>query len=150
MRVSFAGPAMNLLVAMICFLILGCIMLFMRLIWPETLSLNFAMPFSSVSLAGPPSARGVLILVVFLKQFFYTSLALGFFNLIPVPPLDGSWILSGMLPQSFSNIFEGIRRYGFVIFLLLVMTPVLDYFMAIPIGLAWGGLHLFISAMGFG
>ena len=150
MRVSFAGPAMNLIVAMVCFVILAGIMLFVRIFWPGTLSLNFARPFSSVSLVGPPFARGILILIVFLKQFFYTSLALGIFNLIPIPPLDGSWILAGLLPERFSPIFEQIRRYGIVIFLLLVVTPVLDYIMSIPIGIAWGGLQLLTSVMGLG
>ena len=107
-------------------------------------------PFSPVSLVGPPFARWLLILIVFLKQFFYTSLALGIFNLIPVPPLDGSWILSGLLPQRFGQIFEKTRRFGFVIFLLFVMTPVLDYIMSIPIGFAWGAFQLLASAMGVG
>ena len=150
MLVSFAGPAMNLIVAMVCFIILAGIMLFIRLFWPGTLSLNFTTPFSSVSLVGPPFARWLLILIVFLKQFFYTSLALGIFNLIPVPPLDGSWILSGLLPQRFGQIFEKTRRFGFVIFLLFVMTPVLDYIMSIPIGFAWGAFQLLASAMGLG
>ena len=150
MRVSFAGPAMNLIVAMVCFIILAGIMLFVRLFWPESLALNFATPFSSVSLVGPPFARGLLILIVFLKQFFYTSLVLGIFNLLPVPPLDGSWILSGLLPQRFGYIFEQIRRFGFVIFLLLVITPVLDYIMSIPVGLAWGAFQLLASGMGLG
>jgi len=48
------------------------------------------------------------------------------------------------------NIFEQIRSFGFVIFLLLVMTPVLDYIMAIPIGFAWGALKLLSLAMGLG
>jgi Zn-dependent protease len=150
MRVSFAGPAMNLLVAMACFIVLGFLILFLRLFWPGTLSLNLATPFSSVSLAGLPFPRFFLILIVFLKQFFYSSLALGFFNLLPVPPLDGSWILSGLLPDRFGPFFEKIRQFGFLIFLLLVISPVLDYLMVIPIGFAWGGLSLLVSAMGLG
>ena len=150
MRVSFAGPAVNLIVSMVCFVILGCIMLFVRLFWPETLSLNFATPFSPISLVGPPFAQWLVIIVAFLKQLFYTSLILGFFNLIPIPPLDGSWILSGLLPQGLLNLFEKTRRFGFVIFLLLVMTPLLNYILTVPIGLAWAGLELLVSAMGLG
>jgi Zn-dependent protease len=150
MRVSFAGPAMNLLISMVCFVILGWFMLFLRLFWPETISLNFATPFSSVSLVGPPFARWLLIAIVFLKQFMYTSLALGCLNLLPIPPLDGSWILAGILPQGLSNFFEQTRKYSFIFFLLLVMTPVLDYVLSIPIALAWGGFSLLVSAMGLG
>jgi len=150
MRVSFAGPAMNLVVAMASFIILAGFMLFIRLFWPESLSLNFTTPFSSVSLVGPPFARALLTLIVFIKQIFYTSLILGVFNLLPVPPLDGSWILSGLFPQRFSHFFEGFRRFGSLIFLLLVITPVFDYILSIPISLAWGAFYVLASAMGLG
>jgi len=150
MRVSFAGPAMNLIVCMACFLILACIMLIVRLFWPETLSLNFATPSSPVSLVGPPLAGWLVMAVVFLKQLFYTSLILGCFNLIPIPPLDGSWILAGLLPGGLRALFEKTRRYAFVLFLVLMVTPVFDYILALPIGLAWGGLQLLVSVMGLG
>lgn len=150
MLVAFAGPAVNMIVSMVCFVILGCIMLFVRLFWPETLSLHFVAPFSPVSLVGPPFAQWLVVIIVFLKQLFYTSLLLGCFNLLPVPPLDGSWILSGVLSQGLRNLFEKTRGFGFVIFLLLVVTHILDYFLIIPIGLGWGGLELLASAMGLG
>jgi Zn-dependent protease len=150
MLVAFAGPAVNMIVSMICLVILGCIMLFVRLLWPETLSLNFAAPFSPVSLVGPPFARWLVVIVIFLKQLFYTSLLLGCFNLLPIPPLDGSWILSGVLSQGLRELFEKTRGFGFVIFLLLILTHVLDYFLIIPISLGWGGLAILASAMGLG
>jgi Zn-dependent protease len=150
MRVSFAGPAMNLIVCMVCFIILGCIILFTRLFWPEMLSLNLATPFSPVSIVGPPFASVLVLIVIFLKQLFYTSLVLGIFNLIPIPPLDGSWILSGMLPQGARNAFEKVRPFGFIIFLLLVFTSALNSVLSIPVGLAWGALQLLVSAIGLG
>ena len=149
MRVSFAGPAVNLMVSMVCFIILGFILLFMRLFWPEAISLNFSAPYSSVSLVGPPLAKWIVIVIAFIKQLFYTSLVLGFFNLIPVPPLDGSWIFRGLLPQSFRNLFEKLRQFSYVIFLLMVITPVFGYVLSVPIGLAWSGLQLLVWVMGF-
>ena len=128
MIVSFAGPAMNLVISMVCFLLLGVLMLFVRILWPEALALNLATPSSSLSLVGPAFASWIVIPVAFLKQLFFTSLVLGCFNLIPVPPLDGSWIFSGLLPQGARNLFEKIRPYSFLIFLLIVMTPALDFF----------------------
>ena len=50
MPVSFAGPAMNLLIAMLSLVLLRTIMLVVHLLWPETMSLHLATPFSSISL----------------------------------------------------------------------------------------------------
>jgi Zn-dependent protease len=150
MRVAFAGPAVNLIVSLVCFVVLGFLMLFVRMVWPGTLSLNLANPFSPVSIVGPPAAQWLVFIVVFLKQMFYTSLILGCFNLIPIPPLDGSWILSGFLPVKFSPLFEKMRRFGFVIFLLLMFTSAMDYIMAVPLIVAGAGLQILFSAMGLG
>ncbi len=149
MLISFAGPAVNLLIAMACAIILVLIVLLTRLLWPETLSLNLVAPFSATSLIGPPLSKGILVFIIFLKQLLYTSLILGFFNLIPIPPLDGSWILAGFLPERLRGIFEYIGRFGFLLFILLSLTPVFDYLLGVPIGIAWLGLRLVISAMGF-
>ena len=65
MRVAFAGPAVNMIVSMICLVILGCIMLFVRLFWPEALSLNFAAPFSPVSLVAHHLLNGLSLLSYF-------------------------------------------------------------------------------------
>jgi Zn-dependent protease len=150
MLVSFAGPAMNLLIAMVSLLLLSGIMLVVHLLWPETLSLNLARPFSAISLVGPPFSRWLILLVLFLKQLFYTSLILGFFNLLPIPPLDGSWIFSGWLPQGLRNLYEKTRQFGFILFILLVVTSVLDYILVVPIIGAWAALQLLVSAMGLG
>jgi Zn-dependent protease len=150
MLVSFAGPAMNLLIAMISLLLLGGTILVVRLLWPQTLSLNLSRPFSAISLVGPPFSRWLILIVLFLKQLFYTSLVLGCFNLLPIPPLDGSWILSGWLPQRLHDMYETTRRFGFIFFLLLAVTSVFDYVLVVPIALAWGALQVLISVMGLG
>ncbi len=147
-RVAFAGPAVNLLVAMLCFAFLGGLALLLRLFWPDTLSLNLASPFGATALSGPPFAHEIVIGVIFIKQLMYTSLALGFFNLLPVPPLDGSWILSGLLPERASQVFEQVRRFGFVLFLLIAWTPVVDYFVQVPVVAIWLGLRLVLSTAG--
>jgi Zn-dependent protease len=149
MLVSFAGPAVNLMVSTVCMIILGTIMLLIHVLWPEAISLNLASITSSVSMVGLPFSQGIILLIVFLKQLFYTSIVLGFFNLLPIPPLDGSWIFAGFLPQGFRNLFEKVRPFGFLFFLLLVLTPVLDYILSIPIGIAWVGLELLFTVMGF-
>lgn len=149
MRVAFAGPAVNLLFAMLCFVLLGGILLFVQIFWPESLWLGFAIPSAPVSLVGPDLARWLVVIVVFLKQAFYASLVLGCLNLIPIPPLDGSWILSGLLPERFNLFFEKFRGFSSLLFLLLIVTPVLDYLLAVPVSLAWAALQALVYAMGF-
>jgi Zn-dependent protease len=149
MLVAFAGPAVNLIIAMICMIILVSVVLLIRLLWPETVSLNLVDPFSATSMTGPPFLKWILVFIVFLKRLFYTSLMLGFFNLLPIPPLDGSWILEGLLPERLRGIFDYVRRFGFMIFILLTMTPVFDFILGVPIGIAWIGFRWVVSAIGF-
>ncbi|MCK9256729.1 MAG: site-2 protease family protein [Sulfurospirillaceae bacterium] len=66
-----------------------------------------------------------------LNQFFFhlivINVILGVFNLYPIPPLDGSWALGylGALlgTGAILNFFEKIRRYGFVLLILIFLTP---------------------------
>ena len=66
----------------------------------------------------------ILFVPVLLKDVLVTSiminLILAAFNLIPIPPLDGSRILFGLLPQDLAITYMGIERYGFIILLVLV------------------------------
>jgi len=54
------------------------------------------------------------------------NIGLAIFNLIPVPPLDGSRILAGLLPRNLAARYAEIERYGFLLILLLVFTGVTD------------------------
>ena len=42
------------------------------------------------------------------------------FNLIPIPPLDGSRVLYAIAPDAFRNVLAGIERYGIIIVYLLI------------------------------
>lgn len=57
------------------------------------------------------------ILVDMLSIFAMTNLGFGFFNLIPIPPLDGSRIVSYFLPKALSESYERLEHTG-IIFLL--------------------------------
>jgi len=54
--------------------------------------------------------------------FFKINLILGFFNLIPLPPLDGSKILVRFLPQRLERQFLMLERYGLLILILILAT----------------------------
>ena len=73
------------------------------------------------------------------------NLALALINLLPIPPLDGSRILSGILPSFWAWQFNRLERYGFIILLLLLYTNALGKILAYPMFVAQ---KLFFSLAG--
>ncbi len=55
------------------------------------------------------------------------NLGLGLFNLVPVPPLDGSRILAGLLPAGAAAAVYRMERFGFVLLLLVVFSGALEW-----------------------
>lgn len=103
--IAGAGPAINI-VAGTCFLILVRLML------------GFAGQLYAHPILTPLFE---LCRIGMLVNFF-----LAIFNLIPIPPLDGSWILYGFLPPPLSYAYDRFRPYGFLLLLLLVYSRVLS------------------------
>lgn len=66
--------------------------------------------------------NSVAFLGGFLQYLFGINVVLAVFNLLPVPPLDGSKILAGLLPQEHRQVIYNIERYGTIILLFLVIT----------------------------
>jgi Zn-dependent protease len=62
------------------------------------------------------------------------NVILAAFNLIPVPPLDGSWILIGLLPKEAAKLVEAIRPYGFLVLILLLYSGFIGVFLRPVIG----------------
>ena len=117
--ISAAGPASNLTVA--AFSLLAIVLL--KLISPGVvvflrsfLSGRGEFPRGFYPLEG-------LALILFYGVLINTYLAV--FNLIPVPPLDGSGVLMGLLSQEASQKYERLRPYGFLIVMGLIYLGLL-------------------------
>ena len=73
----------------------------------------------------------------------WINLILAIFNLIPVPPLDGSKILFALLPYQYSNVRAVLERYGliiilfFIVFLGRLIVPVVGVFFSLLTGVAF-------------
>lgn len=111
-----------------------------------------------VAMAGPASnfllafVFGLLLqllplsnLSIFLYIIVFANVLLGVFNLVPIPPLDGSKLLLAILPDSMYQFKQAIQQYGFYILLFFIfvgfqwITPIISFLT----GLFTGGMVLF-------
>jgi Zn-dependent protease len=112
--VSLAGPIANIVIAVIFALILR---VSYYLIGQTTIAQGSSFFKLLVTLL-----RGWLI---FLQTGVIINLALAIFNLIPVPPLDGSKILLGLLPYPQAYRFAKLESYGPIFLLILVFSGII-------------------------
>jgi len=75
-----------------------------------------------------PSAYGETARTVFLEPLARISFMLAFFNLLPVPPLDGSHVLRHMLGWHAQQFYDRLGQYGFVLLLVFINTPVSNWY----------------------
>jgi len=114
--VAFAGPLTNI-----------CIALFFGLLIRFVVSGVFALSPAFIQIAG---------------SIVFINLTLACFNLVPIPPLDGSKILFSILPNSLMGLRANLEAYGttllifFVFFLWKFMLPVVYFLFTLITGLA--------------
>ena len=102
MAVAAAGPGTNLLLALLAAIVLG-----LMAAWIP---------------GGPGGAWGLVS--VALGYFLLINIFLALFNLLPIPPFDGSHIVEGLLPPRAARVYERLRPLGFpLLFLLLLVIP---------------------------
>ena len=84
-------------------------------------------PFANFMLAGLLALAFKFFPAALFLYACYFNLALGIFNLIPVPPLDGSRIVTGILPLPLARWFLRLEPYGFLLVLLLYFTGLIHW-----------------------
>jgi Zn-dependent protease len=89
------------------------------------------------------------VVVQFLWSFALMNFFLAFFNLLPIPPLDGSWVVRSLLPGRLSYQYSKLYPYGNFIILGLLWTGILQYFF-IPGQLLLGGILEVLGMGGIG
>lgn len=97
---------------------------------------------AKVAVAGPAANIFVAIIFALLYKFFalpvftfviLINIILAIFNLVPIPPLDGSKILFAIIPEKYNYIKVNLERYGFIILLLFIffawqlIAPIIFY-----------------------
>lgn len=101
--VSLAGPLMNFILAFVIAIIFYALQ-------------TFATSFALTTQVG-------IIIMTMLQYAILVNIGLGVFNLIPLPPLDGSKILMAFLPYNAKRWFEEHTQLFYIIFLIVWITP---------------------------
>jgi Zn-dependent protease len=105
MVIAAAGPVSNLLLAA------GSAFLLRLLPW---------------RMAGPEWAWLVVPILNMLWAAIWVNVILAIFNMLPIPPLDGSRVVSGLLPLRQALSFNRLEPYGFLIIFLLFFTGIMN------------------------
>lgn len=133
--VALAGPVSNILTAIAAAVVLKAI-------------------FENFASISPGS--GVDVVVRMLVWFIYIGIVLAVFNMIPVPPLDGSRVLYGLLPDSLAYRYARFETYGiFILFAFFLFGgQFLAYFIRVPViifiqmcNFNYGELEIVVRAM---
>lgn len=125
--VSLAGPLMNFILAFV-----------------------FAIAFYAVQIFWPSFALTSEVGKIIMNMIQYTvivNVGLGVFNLIPLPPLDGSKILMAFLSYNAKRWFEEHTQIFYIIFLIIWITPISSMIISPIISAITGGIDSVASSI---
>jgi Zn-dependent protease len=149
--IALAGPGSNLIMAFASLaLLLGIACLIDWLVPSATVEgfLGFDLE-TTVQASGFPLAFAFGGLCTILKLSFFVNVLLAFFNLIPVPPLDGSWVLEHMFPFTLGRVYERIRPFSLLLLVALIYSGALTYLMRPSLAVLLPGFLLLAECTGF-
>lgn len=126
MLVALAGPLMNIIIALILTIILFAI--------------NTFAPSFTITMTG-------LIISLVLQMAISVNIGLGIFNLIPLPPLDGSKIFINILPYKAKTWFQDNIQIFYIIFVVLWVTNLMGYIISPVISVVSKGIYELVSAI---
>ena len=113
---ALAGPVSNLIVA------------FLGMIGARIYQCSsFYQDYWANYAAGETISNAPFLIGTMFYAFVSINIGLAVFNLIPIPPLDGSHILRNILPYEMARTYERLEQYSFVFLILILATPILDW-----------------------
>lgn len=127
LKVSIAGPVANLIVAIVFAIITG---LTYRFIGDISKGLNL-----------------LYIILVILDNIIRINIMLFFFNILPLPGLDGFHIFRDLFPSKFYRVAESIYRYQMLILIIFIATPLAGYIIGTPTKQVYRLLGLMVRAI---
>jgi Zn-dependent protease len=114
---TLAGPASNLLIVLVAFLVLAAVSVAV----PNGHQLVLIAFMGGIVPSAPPSLQALLLLC---RLAILINLSLCFFNLLPIPPLDGSRLLRNTLPYNAVRAYDRIPMWGSYM-LMIFLGPVI-------------------------
>ena len=132
--ISIAGPGSNLLMAAMS----------MSLLLAIACGVAIAEPAASpgAEATALDVGRVVVIAMDIIGRMLFINLLLACFNMVPIPPLDGSWVMEHMYPRTLGPFYARIRPYGFMIFVGFYYFGAFKYLLAPVYQVTWAAYDL--------